>query len=170
MEEKTKKGLRFNVIDIAIILIVIGCIVGLVLRAMSDPEEDTKATKGTPATITVQISSFPKEIDFNLHEGDLICYTANGKEFGTVTSIKKTEPNRNTANAKGQIVYAPFSQYDDYEFTLDCLLEEKDYGLYVSGAEYCAVGSVLHFKTPQFAHSGTIIDIEFHESQNTEAE
>lgn len=170
------KKTRFNVIDALIVVLVLSCIAGVVLRyTVLDDIELSKDQKDFYITFTVsslshaQLQKIVEAKDEAETNGNWV-YLSDGKtELGVLTALD--EQNRSTVEfvkENGEVVYAQYSENESDDEVLwtitgkilcrGCYSENGSFLL--NGKEYLSANMVLDVFTKYCDFTLTITDIE----------
>lgn len=153
-----KKKLRFNVIDIFIIIIAI-----LLVTAFTYYATGRLSSGGSEATIryTVAVENISEEFINLVNIGDNVRNVDRACEAGTVVAVSEATPhisyNENTE--EGAFVAAEVPDKYRFEVVVESPYTNTGLGYYIDQVEI-RTGKKISLKTPGFAFSGVIMNIE----------
>ena len=156
--QTTKKPFRLNFIDILIIVLavlVIGAAAAIFLLPKDTADENT-----IPVEFTVLVKDLPAQMKIRSKQGDSVIDSIWLGNIGTVVSVKKEPATFEAFNYENDTTVQ--SQYTDIyhaAFTIRANVTEADSYYYV-GQVRVAVGSEVHFRTPNFVGYGYVTDVK----------
>ena len=164
METKTKdniKKLPFNIIDVFIILFVLACLVGIVLRSGRFKAFDGGAHLDD-YSILFSVSEIAHTSSKYLLEGDLVTMADRNIVMGTLEEISEIEPTKAyVKNSDGNIILTPYP--DDTRVDIKGSIASKgvaDRGKYMlGGSVHIAKGESYHVTTERVDLVLTVTDI-----------
>jgi competence protein ComGC len=165
-----RKKIRFNFIDIMIVLLIISVIGTAVYLIMSDFRPKNKMIDGGNATICVRISDVDESalqlIKQAKNEGLEVKDAVTGEKIGTILGYNaenKTKYYGKTAVKNEDGVYVvPSSEYEnkfDVKVYISVEAQMDERGIYEIAGNRILVGSPIHFKIPSFAAVSYIIEV-----------
>ena len=161
MSEKTKKGLRFNIIDIVILLIVIGCIVGIVLRLGVKKSQTNISSSNNAMRYVMYFPSQPDTLNFAFKEGDMLYDNADGAPIGVVHSVSEPEEAWTVIeNEDGKMIRVKNAGYNSYKVEVDANVLERADGFYIDGKTLCCAGVTIRATTAEYSADGMILSLE----------
>lgn len=169
MENRSKK-VRFNIVDLVIIVLVAA--VGVGVMALRNRAAGAEAAKNTvPMRCTVECIKVTPGIADVLHEGDSVYNSVNGAYLGKVASFSSA-PHVETEYSAAS---GGFVQYECPEAIDLCVtIEGSGYATerdVVIGSDHVKIGASLAIKGRGFAREGYVIGIDTMDAQlpeNTE--
>ncbi|MFA7636419.1 MAG: DUF4330 domain-containing protein [Monoglobales bacterium] len=153
-----KRKNRFNVVDIFIIIIAI-----MLAAAFAYYANVSLSAGSDTSTIryTVAVEGFSEEFKDLVKVGDNVRNIERACEAGTVVAVTPAEPNiaYNDNAEEGTII--PVQVPGEYRFTVtvESPYTKKGSGYFIEQVEI-KTGKKIALKTPGFAFSGIIMDIE----------
>lgn len=154
--EKTKG--RFNVIDLLIIVIVLGCIAGIVYRYNLVDRLIVDSTRDE-VTVRFVTASVSKDIDEKLSDGDEFYIESSGEKFGTLTGHSSTDNSYVASDDNGRPVISYNKELRDIEGTISCRGVMRDEGFFIGGTQFVAPGSELVIESVNVRISVIITEI-----------
>ena len=142
MKNKSASKTRFNVIDLLIVVIVIGCIAGIVYRynLVDRIIVDSKRDEVSVKFITTAVS---KDIEDKLSDGDVFYIESSGELFGTLSGHASTDNSYVASDDNGMPVISYNKELRDIEGTITCKGVMREEGFFVDGTQFVAPGSEL---------------------------
>lgn len=157
MKNKTQKKHRFNIIDFALIVTVIACLIGIAVRynlgASVLQSSDT-------ATVTVMIRNLLDDNADQLVVGDKFYYQKSGDLLGTLRSFETSPAHIPNFRLDGTFVEVPYLDRVDVicEIEVEGLL--TDDGFMVGGSDYIGCGSSILVRSLNLETEWLVLDIE----------
>ena len=174
------KKIRFNVVDVIIILLIVACVVGIIFRA-NVREKLGQSLSNETAYITLVAENVPQEyIDAfvqgssayleDMDLGIIIGYSYTEQTNVILDLNEKYEykavddGNGGYINTVEKIISPEFKTvYDKNSYTVTCQIQvsgqDKSDGFYIGGVEYIGVGKMLNISTENHAFTMTITKI-----------
>jgi len=174
------KKIRFNVVDVIIILLVIACIVGIIFRA-NVREKLGQSLSNETAYLTLVAENVPQEyIDAFVQGSNAYLDT---RDLGVIIGYSYTEQTKVVLELNERYEYKPVDDgnggyintveriitpefktvYDKDSYTVTCQIQvngqDKSDGFYIGGVEYVGVGKMLNISTEKHAFTMTITKI-----------
>ncbi len=155
--EQRKRRVRFSVIDFIVILLVIACVVGIVLRydlaerLFSDSvKKETRVTFIAEGISSEEAEAFRLNTDF--YSGDAF--------FGTLSSVETAPAVIYYENANGVLAsYEDGSRFDlRGSFTVSAV--SGDNGYLLNGNTFLAAGSVFTLQANSVSVEITVLSVE----------
>lgn len=142
MKEKKSSKTGFNVIDLLIVIIVLGCIAGIIYRynLVDRLIVDSKRDEVSVKFITAAVS---KDIEDKLSDGDVFYIESSGELFGTLSDHTSTDNSYVASDDNGMPVISYNKELRDIEGTITCKGVMRDEGFFVDGTQFIAPGSEL---------------------------
>lgn len=142
MKEKKSSKTGFNVIDLLIVIIVLGCIAGIIYRynLVDRLIVDSKRDEVSVKFITAAVS---KDIEDKLSDGDVFYIESSGELFGTLSGHTSTDNSYVASDDNGMPVISYNKELRDIEGTITCKGVMRDEGFFVDGTQFIAPGSEL---------------------------
>lgn len=158
MTDETQKKHRFNSIDLVLLLAVIACIAGIIIR--SNIRDTVLLSKEEKATATVLIEAILDESAEALHIGDRFQIASNNNEFGTLRSVEISPAKIRFYNNDGTEAVTHYYDRKDALCKIEISGYNTDSGFMINGTSYIGSGSsfVLHSKYIEF--QCTVLDVE----------
>jgi len=150
---------RFNIIDFFIIIAVLGCIIGVVLRY-----DLTNTSVLNSSRDEVEISFFINGVRIGsteaMVEGDIFYWKANGMEIGKLLS--KEVSNREVFVFDGEYNYV--KRYHAFQYDVRGVILSKgildDDGFKLKGTQFLAPGKTFEIQSKNITVYITITDIK----------
>jgi hypothetical protein len=170
------KNIRFNVIDVIVVVLILACIVGFVFRGTlkekigkmlsADTAYVTLCVENVPAD---QVSAFVQGSDAFIDGkkiGVLIGYSYTEQQ-NVVLALNETFEYRTEDDGSASYVKKTSPEfvnvYDPANYTVVCLVQvagqDKVDGFYLNGVEYIGVGKMLNISTGNLLFTMTITEI-----------
>ena len=142
MKKGKKIKLRFNVIDFIIIIIVVGCIAGIVYRynlvdrLIIDSKKDTMQVHFVAFSVS-------KELEDKLSVGDEFYLEGSGELLGTLKSSDSSDAVMIVSDENGKPVISYNKELKDIQGIISCSGVKRDNGFFIAGTKFIAPGSEL---------------------------
>ena len=165
---KTDSRIRFNVIDLVIIVAILACIAGIYLR-YNFGEQYGVEHQLEQYEITFQVQNVRYTSADAFQEGDAVYLKTQGKLLGTVQGIDSTTPSELIyTDLSGDIrqIYYPENSRIDMEGRLLVSGVMTDRGFMLDGNTYLAPGAAYAVQTPRIDVSIVIADISPLKAEN----
>lgn len=156
-ETKTKKNVRFSVLDAVIILVIIIAVVGVYFR-YSILDFFTGAQNLEKYTVSYSIENIRYTTVNFINIGDTVYFVSDGEEFGTLTNVSEnmgavsyTPASEYFTKSNGEIVKVMYPNNQsrvDAQGRLNCIGRYSDEGGFlVNGSTYIASGQYIDVQT-----------------------
>ena len=157
MEEKKK--LKFTVLDLIIVLFIVACIVGAVVKS-GVIKSLTKKDDYVTLVYTVKFEDKSGYFVKDVFKTDTVVYDKNsGAEIGTVTEIRSEKTYYELADENGVLAkYEKPNSVTAYVTIAGQGLAD-DYGYYASGSTVVCPGATVELATLLGTVSATVIDV-----------
>lgn len=160
-EKKKKQGPRFNVLDALIILLVIGCIVGIVLR-FDLVDKLTMKNQTSPHEIVFSISNiqYASTSEEYMNIGIQAYNTETGKKIGRISSVDREsiKLTSGTVLPDGATEFLPESRVD-VSGRISCQGAFGNGGFMLNGTDYIAPGMKLKISFEKLDVTIDVIEI-----------
>lgn len=161
MKNNTSKKHRFNIIDFALIVTVISCLIGIAVRyniSASILQNNNKAT------VTVRIQALLDDYIEHLVIGDVYYYQLSGDRIGTLKSFETSPSKTRNIRHDGTIAESAYPDRVDVlcEIEIEGLM--TDDGFMVGGSDYIGCGSSILVRSLNLETQWLVIDIEVDET------
>ena len=151
-----KKSIHFNLIDVVIILIVIACVTGVVLRfgiketqaRISDPVNQVTCTFLCPRRNNDLVS---------VKVGDTLYSDQTGTKLGVVTAVRTVPAINNEKTLSGNYVTVTYNDRSDVYIEVGCNVKKQNDGLYIEGTTLCVVGTQINLRAQSFYCKDAVI-------------
>lgn len=153
-----KRNLKFNVLDSAIIILLVLFLLGSFANAQLKSMKIFRG-KEKNVVVSVEVIDKSKQLSESLKVGEKVYLADSGKCIGTITAVvDKSNKNYVPEGDKFNIVFTD----DLYRVLIkfDATVYENENGLFLKGNRFVASGAVLDLKTPRAVFSGTVSDIK----------
>ncbi len=167
MVRENKKKIKFNFIDVIILVIVILALI-LGYKLVIGKSTKTVENNTTPITFTIEGKEVAKEICDKIIVGSKAFNSATGEYLGVIKDVTYNNSTKIEYNPVKDVIekYNLEDKYNVYvTVEADAVETEKD--LIVNG-ETIKVGKQLYFKSKGFAAESYIVDVDIVDSANTE--
>lgn len=158
MKRKNEGKLRFNIIDLVIVIVVIGCIAGVVVR-YNVIDRMVLDTKRDEVSISFMVSGISPQIANTIADGEDFYVVETGEGFGKLLSHSVSNASIVEANDSGR----PVKSFDD---TLRDVRGEfrsygivRDDGFFLGGTMFLAPGKALTVESRSVRFSVIITEI-----------
>ena len=165
---KTDSRVRFNVIDLVIIVAILACIAGIYLR-YNFGEQYGVEHQMEQYEITFQVQDVRYTSADAFQEGDAVYLKTQGELLGTVLGIDSTTPSELIyTDLSGDIrqIYYPENSRIDMEGRLLVLGVMTDRGFMLDGNIFLAPGATYAVQSPRIDVSIVIADISPRKVEN----
>lgn len=165
---KKDSRIRFNVIDLVIIVAILACIAGIYLRYNFGDQYGVEHQM-EQYEITFQVQNVRYTSADAFQEGDAVYLKTQGKLLGTVLGIDATTPSELVyTDLSGDIrqIYYPENSRIDMEGTLLVSGVMTDRGFMLDGNTYLAPGASYAVQTPRIDVSIIVADISPLKAEN----
>ena len=154
MTGETRKKHHFNLVDIFLILVLLLCVVGLVLRAQL---EDTFLTETKELTVVCTTDAVPTAFQDFIAE-DTTLYLADGTKFGVCTAVSVQNAVTTLEDTAGGVheVSDPTAVY--LTFTVRVFAEQNTDGYAIESTKI-DVNRVLELHTERAVYSVTLLSV-----------
>ncbi len=161
-EEKKAKKIRFNLIDLVLIIALLSCIVGIYLRYNAANEFGVNHELDSyVVSFDIQNIRFTSADAF--HEGDLFYLKEKNQTLGELLAIDSTSPSKTIyIDAKGnyKTLYYPEDSRIDLSGRVSAEGIMTERGFLLGGNTYLAPGETYYVETPYINVDITVTDIE----------
>lgn len=150
---------RFNIIDFAVIIIILGCIAGLIVR-YNLIERVVNAVDNDPVSVNFIAKELSPEIAEAVENGQEYYLVDSDIYLGKINNIKVSDAERVYADENGQAAVGIDSTARELigNFTLKGAKTEK--GFLLDGVEYLAPGKELVIRCDDLILSVIITEIK----------
>lgn len=165
-----KRKFRMNVLDILIIVLVMLCIAGAVLRVYVKNRDD-KLNRDT-AVVTFLIQNVQYESKDLIKDGDRVYSEAYDCDFGYVVGEMEAKPALLYAEDDGEIIAVHSNEYERLDLTGTFRCEgtmTESSGFTVNGTQYIAPNMSISVSFPNIKATILILDVELEEKAVTAA-
>ena len=160
MDDKNKKKIRFNVVDVLIIVLVLAAVavVGYVL--LTERNDVAPQSENVKINYVLMVSEAQSAFADNVKVGDEVYEQESGKYIGKVVQVSSTVAKKvGTDRKTGEQVISELANRRDIFVTVEADAERSDNLYIVSGINIIA-GGVLSFMTPGLMQPSNIISVE----------
>ena len=167
-EKKTateKRPIRFNMVDVVIVLVVIACIAGVILRMGIKENQQRIEGADNKVVCTVVCQSILDRLA-TIKPGDVLYNDQTGAKLGEVTAVRKIAATKNMLKADGTYAAAQYSDRYDLYVDISCNVMARADGLYIEGTTLCTVGSELALRAQDFYFDKALIS-DFQQQNET---
>ena len=149
---------KFNVIDLLIVVIVLGCIVGIVYRynLVDRLMVNNKSDEMKVSFITTAVS---KDIEDKISDGDVFYVENTGEAFGKLKEHESSDNSYVTADENGKAVISYNKELRDIQGSFICSGVMRDEGFFIGGTQFIAPGSELVLESVNVRISVIITEI-----------
>lgn len=159
---KTKKERKFkpNIIDFLVVVIIIGAIVGIVLR--SGVVEDVVGTSLEKVRVSFRVADVADTTASCFKTGDMFYSTTHDCEFGTLENVAVNPAELYVVDQEGKLIKrGAIDNHVDLRGTLVCEgTFNKDGFFLLAGSNYIAPNSEVYVKSANVTARLTVTDIE----------
>ena len=152
---------KFNILDIAIIIIVIALLLGSVLRT-NIRKITSVSNKTQEAVITLTVKpDMHNRINYVFKNGSKVYFSDNSKTCGVLLSnVRRLSKNYvvNSENKVYDITYGDKNQ-KEYVLRIETTLVSGNEGSFINGERFVSCGSVLQLETDNASFEGTVTKI-----------
>lgn len=159
-----KRPIRFNMVDVVIILVVIACIAGVVLRLGVKENQQRIEGSDNRVVCTLLCQTISEQL-ITIKAGDILYNDQTGAKLGEVTAVRQLPAVKNELGADGAYVAAQYSNRYDLYIDVLCNVMARADGLYIEGTTLCTVGSELPLRAQGFYFDKALIS-DFVQQQN----
>lgn len=148
----------FNIIDVAIILVLIAIIGGAVFRTYMD---DFFLTNSKNVTIeyVLEIESTEKEFRRLINNGDFLYSNNSSSSCGVVVSCEKNPSKTYVKGQEDELIIKYNPEKIDIFLTVNSIAQKSDSGYIIEGNNYIGVGLSSQFRTDMFIFDAKVISI-----------
>ena len=157
MKTNTQKKHRFNIIDFALILTVLACIVGIALRYSL---RENVIASNSKATVTVMVRGLLEDNVVHMIEGDEYYYQRSGDKIGTLKSFETKPAVIRNFRHDGTIVETAYLDRVDVLCEIEVEGLNTEDGFMVGGSDYIGVGSDILVRSVNLETEWLVVDIE----------
>lgn len=153
----TKK--RFNIIDFVILVIILGCIAGLVIR-YNIVDSIVGMTESEVKTVSFIAKDLYPEVAASVKEGSVFYCEANGISLGSLSHLKNQPGEYIYIDSAGSAasVDAPVKRDISGSFELEGFVSEN--GFMINGTQYVAPGKEMLIQSEDVQISVIITEIK----------
>ena len=157
-QTSTSKKARFSVADFVIVLLILACVVGIIMRydIVKKLFSKTETYEGHIHFIAESIT----EGEAAVFTAGASFYTEDGLLFGELLTSDSASAVCYLENSAGELVTYESSELKDVTGSLLCKLVRSDNGYLLDGKTYIAAGSVFTLKSGSALVRITVIGIE----------
>ena len=158
IDEKGKLFGRINVIDLAVVLVVIVLAVGVYVQF--GVKESTSVTSAMqPVTYEVAVEGVRPSALENLMEGDTLYDQTSGNPIGTITAIRSQQAQNPINLPNGTVIQADAENRIDLFLTVEADAVVNAEGTFVGRTYELLVGSTKNFYTKYVSFIGAVSQI-----------
>ena len=156
-----KKKFKFNVFDLILLIIVVGCIiVGINMVSADIIPTLTESGVEVKLSYTITVNNIPEEVADQIADGQTVYDVATGQVLGTVSHVTKTQyVIKGIDQATGEQVLNEVAERVNVNITVYATARHEDLGYYVNG-HVITCGSEYNFRTATVALSGICISMK----------
>ena len=158
-ENKQNSNLKISVIDVVIVLALIACIVGVVVRYKIYEKEHEVITTDV-CSVSLMIKGASHELSESIAADDQIFFDENGEKLGKITEVNISDAIVYHQNSQGEIVENIDGELKDIVIKIEVYGDLTESGFLVNGKEYVAAGKELAVYTKNFSEKCLVIDVE----------
>ena len=161
-QQKNAARVRFNLVDLVLIIAVLACLVGVYLRYSAGDEFGVKHELDQ-YVLSFEINNIRYTSADAFTEGDKVYLDGKETVLGTILAIDSTSPSEVIyTDDKGdyKMVYYPEDTRIDLTGRLLSIGVMSERGYLLGGNTYLAPGQTYYVETPRINVSVTITDIE----------
>lgn len=155
----SNRKLRFNMIDVLIILLVIAAIAVLYIMVFSGRGNQTAEIKYTTIRYVVEVQDVAKNTDEMIKKGQLVEDAVERKKIGTVAGVQTSPFAKLTYDyEKDTQVSSVVEDRDTLKITIEAKAQETDRAFTVDGCEI-RVGQQYSVMLPDFYGIGYCVEL-----------
>ena len=156
-----KKKFKFNVFDVILLVIVIGCIiVGINMVSADIVPSLTETGVEVKLSYTITVNNIPEEVADQIASGQTVYDLATGQELGTVSNVTKSPyVIKGIDQATGEQVLNEVPERVNVKITVYATARHEELGYYVNG-QLITCGSEYNFRTATVALSGVCVSMK----------
>ncbi len=161
-EEKKAGKIRFNLIDLVLIIAVLSCVVGIYLRYNAADKFGVNHELDS-FTVSFEIENIRYTSADAFHEGDLFYLDEKNQTLGNLIAIDSTAPSKTVyIDSKGNYKTLYYPEDSRIDLTGRVLAEGimTERGFLLGGNTYLAPGETYYVETPYINVNITVTAIE----------
>ena len=156
---KENKKYRFSIFDVIIIVAVVACIVGIVIRFQFTSSNDFSSKVTVEFIVPGVMKSTSDQMAAKLKEGTKLYLSSNDKEIGYIVSVaaEKSKVYATGADGKLERVEHP----ENYDVKGVCVLygSDGDSGFLIGGNTLATISEVIYVYSADVEFSITLTDV-----------
>lgn len=157
----TQKQLKFNWIDVLVLVLAVALVLMFVLDFLPDENQIIYGDKKVTVEITIQIDKLSNDVDIDLAIGDEVLDVVSKEKLGVLASnpmivpFQENIPNENSGGI--EVVYS--DSYSSVYLTIVAESDETEYGYFVNNSRV-AVGKEYEIRISGLEAVGTCISVQ----------
>ncbi len=157
ISEKKPSRIRFSVIDLVIVLLILACAGGLVLRyGLADKLFSKTELKQVQIVFVAEAVTPDQDAVFT----ENTVFYHEGERFGILTAAASEQALVYRENDNGALISYHHDTLRDLRGTFACEAMETDNGYLLNGTSYVAAGSVFTVKAENVSVTVTVIGVK----------
>ncbi len=160
-----KKKIRFNAVDLIIVIAVLAIVAALVVRQFSIGGNNLKLNgdgANVKLEIEVKVSGIQEESQNFISIGD-VANDSKGHPFAKVTKLNFLDAESYYVTESGEIKKLTVPTKIDAYVTVECIGTISDEGVFLPNGAQIALAQQIGLYLPKLSISGTIIDVSYNE-------
>ncbi|MBR6559234.1 MAG: DUF4330 family protein [Clostridia bacterium] len=160
MEKKAKRGFRFNIIDIILLLVIIAAVLGVIYFFLS--HDDVPGASDTfSAEYVIESKEIRDEFDGLIKPGDIILDSVRQIKLGEVLYVEYVDAVRTTVNTDtGEQKNVEVPGKLDVYITIRSTDVTHDECYKINGSYDLMTGSYFSYRTPGFVGEGSCVSVK----------
>lgn len=152
----------FNIIDVAILLIVVAAVFGFVMKS-GILEKVSLSTNDRNIEVTFRIERIKSENASGYKVGDTLTDTETGASLGQITAVRQESAQDIVTKADGSAVLAAVPKYVNVYITIQGEGTKTALGNFINGNRHVAPGGKVNIGTYFSRGGATVMKVESQE-------
>ena len=157
MNPETQKKHRFNIIDLVLILAVLACAAGMIIR--SNVRETVLLNNEEKASVTILIEALLDDSTLAMHEGDTFYFSSNDETFGTMKTMELSPAKLRFFNSDGTVTITHYENRKDAVCTFEVSGFNTDTGFMINGNTFMGCGGTFNLHSKYIELQCTVLDV-----------
>lgn len=160
MSKNKEKKMRFNIVDLLIVVgLIVALVVGVRILNMKPVIQDTEKSI---ATAVIEIKEVEKNLLDSINVGDTIFLTVDNVDTAKVVALSEPQPTQvlglDTENGAYKYTSSNNTKYTGY-ITVEAEVEEDDANIY-AGSTSLKVGKAVFVKGKGYSAKGYVVELD----------
>lgn len=157
--ETKKMKVRFNILDVAIFLLVVSLLVGVAYKS-GVASKVSSAVTTTEVEYVAVVYQAKDSLAYSLGRGEKVYDTTANIEVGEVSRVSSAPAVTELQKTDGTTILTPIAGQKQITIHIKAEAKLLDDGYYIGGTRHIAPGSKFHLGGSNFASEVVVIDIE----------